>query len=176
MPFEVTSLSTKFKGNTLIETFNELVKFGVRTLGGDVFDSCTNLASVNTTNITSVSSGSASGNGYSPFGYSKVTRIELPNITSIGNYIGVNLSAVWVLGENLSTVYQYSFRTMSSGARSSTYLIYATTPPTLASGTASAANFTGYIYVPDESYDDYIASSSWSPIKAKIRKMSAYTG
>lgn len=164
------------KGNTLIITFPELVRFGVRTLGGDVFDRCTNLESVNTTNITSISHGSASGSGYSPFFNTKVARIELPNITSIGNYIGVHISAVWVLGENLRTINQYTFRTMAAGGRSSTYLIYATTPPVLSSGTTNFANYSGYIYVPDESYDDYITSAAWSPIKARIRKMSAYTG
>lgn len=170
-------LSTKMKGNTLIVQFQELLRFtNVKTLGGDVFDRCTNLESVDTTNVTSISSGSASGNGYSPFYDTKITRIELPNITSLGNYIGIHISAVWVLGESLKTVNQYTFRTTSSGARSSTYLIYATTPPTLSSGTANAANFTGYIYVPDESYDTYIAHASWSPIKARIRKMSVYTG
>lgn len=165
------------KGNTLIVQFPELLRFtNVKTLGGDVFDRCTNLESVDTTNVTSISAGSASGNGYSPFYNTKITRIELPNLTSLGNYIGIHISAVWVLGESLKTVNQYTFRTSNSGARSSTYLIYATTPPTLSSGTANAANFTGYIYVPDESYDTYIAHASWSPIKARIRKMSAYTG
>lgn len=37
------------------------------------------------------------------------------------------------------------------------------------------ANFQGYIYVPDESYDTYIASSAWGPLKSKIKRMSEYT-
>ena len=172
-----TSLSTKFQGNTLISSFPELLKLtSVKTLGGNTFDNCTNLTSVDTTNIITISSGSASGTGYSPFGNSRVSRIVLPNVTSLGHYIGVRLTATWVIGTSLKTVNQYTFRTSSSGGRASTYLIQATTPPTLASGTANAANYQGYIYVPDESYDTYIAHASWSPIKARIRKMSAYTG
>lgn len=173
----VTSIGTVFKGNKVMEYFDELKYFpNVKALGGDAFDRCTKLRTVDTSNITSVSSGSASGSGYSPFFNTLITVIPLPNVTTLGNYIGDHITATWVIGNSLTTVNQYTFRTMSSGNRSSSYLIYATTPPTLSSGTANAANFTGYIYVPDASYNTYIAHASWSPISARIKKLSEYTG
>ena len=115
--------------------------------------------------------------GYYPFDGTKITSISLPNITQLGHYIGVGLSAVWEIGTKLETVEIYTFRCITGTKRNSTYLINTTTPPSLASsGTVSAASFQGYIYVPDESYDDYIASSAWSPIKVRIKRMSEYTG
>lgn len=171
-----STIGTKFKANTLIRTFRELSWFtSMNSIGGDAFYDCTNLETVNTVNITSIGSGSASGEGYSPFHRTKITRLDLPNVTTLGNYIGIRLSAVWVIGTKLASINQYTFRTTSDNPRNSIYLINTVTPASLVSGTSSMANFQGHIYVPDESYDAYIASSAWSPLKSRIKRMSEYT-
>lgn len=47
----VTSLDTKFNGNTEITEFTELNKFGVTSIGQDSFSNCTNLEAINLSNI-----------------------------------------------------------------------------------------------------------------------------
>lgn len=53
-----TSYSTSyFRGNTSIETFDELGQFGVRTLYGAAFQDCTNLRSIDLSKITNINAG-----------------------------------------------------------------------------------------------------------------------
>lgn len=52
----ITNISTIFK-DTTIQTFNELPQLGVTTLNSSAFYGCTELSSVDTTNITSLNGG-----------------------------------------------------------------------------------------------------------------------
>ena len=146
-------------------------------INGFVFDSCTHLEAVSPTNITKLAAGGASGTGYSNFSRTALTRIELPSIRELGNYIGVGINADFIFGASLSSVAQYSFRNMNNANRYANYIILATTPPTLASGTLATNNMGGYIYVPDEAYEEYtINNATWSVIKSKIKRLSEWSG
>ena len=182
----VTSLSNKFRYNELITRFTEMRHFTSVTIlndgnsntniNGFVFDSCTHLEAVSPTNVTKLASGNAGG-GYSNFSRTALTRIELPNIRELSNYIGVGVNADFIFGASLSSVAQYTFRNISNANRYANYIILATTPPTLASGTLYTNNMGGYIYVPDEVYDEYtINNATWSAIKSKIKKLSEWSG
>ena len=79
----VTSLSTKFKGNTDITEFMELGKFGVTSIVADGFNGCTNLIKADLSKISILNSQAftncvnfaGDGNG----------DLRLPSLTSIGN-------------------------------------------------------------------------------------------
>ena len=51
----MTSLDTKFKGNTTITEFMELNKFGVTNIGQNAFSNCTNLEAIDLSNIVTLS-------------------------------------------------------------------------------------------------------------------------
>lgn len=53
----ITSLSGLFKGNTTVQTFDELSQLSVKTLTGGEFHACTNLVSVDTSKITNINGG-----------------------------------------------------------------------------------------------------------------------
>lgn len=53
----ITSLNGLFKGNTTVQTFDELSQLGVKTLTLDEFKGCTNLVSVDTSKITNIDRG-----------------------------------------------------------------------------------------------------------------------
>lgn len=75
----VTSLGGKFKGNTAITSFDELEYFGVKILAASEFNGCTNLQSINLSNIEGI--------GASAFvGCDNLQNInsDLSNATSIG--------------------------------------------------------------------------------------------
>lgn len=147
-------------------------------VNGFVFDRCSKLEAISLDNVTFYSSGAGSGYGYSNFFGTALTRIELPNIITLHNYIGVGINADFILGASLSSVTQYTFRNMNNAFRYSNYVILATTPPELAGSTSfSTTNMGGYIYVPDEVYEEYtINNAAWSAIKSRIKKLSEWDG
>lgn len=66
----VTNIGTIFKGNTLLESFEELKYFGVTTLVNEAFYQCTNLKSIDISNITSC--------GTYVFRECALTKLEVP--------------------------------------------------------------------------------------------------
>ena len=164
---------THFTGVTILNDGN-----GNTSIYGYVFDRCSKLEAISLDNVKYYSAGAGSGNGYSNFSGTALTRIELPNIITLHNYIGVGINADFILGASLSSVTQYTFRNMNNAFRYSNYVILATTPPELAGSTSfSNSNMGGYIYVPDEVYDEYtINNATWSAIKSKIKKLSEWDG
>lgn len=148
------------------------------SINGFVFDRCSKLEAISLDNVTFYSAGTGSGYGYSNFFGTALTRIELPNIIKLNNYIGVGINADFILGASLSSVTQYTFRNMNNANRYANYIILATTPPELAGSTSfSTTNMGGYIYVPDEVYEEYtINNAAWSAIKSRIKKLSEWDG
>ena len=104
----VTSLGGKFKGNTTITSFDELEYFGVTALAASEFNGCTNLQSINLTNIESI--------GASAFvGCTNLQSInsDLSNATSIGasSFDGcTNLFIDEINAAGLVTLGNYAFR------------------------------------------------------------------
>lgn len=84
MADKVTSIGTKFKGNTSIVSFPELgTNFKNVTSLGDAFTNCTNLESVNLDNITTLT---ASEN-YDTFYGSGIKEVSMPNLEKMtGTY------------------------------------------------------------------------------------------
>jgi len=63
---KITDIGTKFKGNTVIETFDELEKFtNVTTISKNAFDGATNLKSINLKNVINL--GDTSGHNQTVF-------------------------------------------------------------------------------------------------------------
>ena len=168
----VTSLQSKFKSNTLIETFNELEKFTKITQFASYEFKNSTLSWINTVNIKTAIGFAFSGCG--------IKTVYYPNIVKANGYFSVyntghmaQYNRLTVLGASLTTIEQYTFR--QSGEQ--TFFVYAKIPPVSnnnALNTYSTAN--EKIYVPDDSYEAYIADSTWAPMAGYIKRMSEYTG
>ena len=171
-------------GNTLIKKFNEMAKFThvkiiTNPSSGNrnaVFTGCSNLEELDTVNITSISGGAGiTGTNSAPLYGTKIKELNFPNLTYWGNYslrtnntlkkvtIGTKLTSVGGQGTN--------------NVKNCAILINTITPPTGETLVRNSSTNTGtYIYVPDDSYDAYYASSVFTNWKSYLRRMSAYTG
>lgn len=103
----VTSLGTKFKGNTTITEFMELSKFGVTSLNESAFNGCTSLTNVDLSKIISI--------GGSVFnGCSSLNGIILPpSITTIGGHAFANCTSLEIADlslPNLESIGTFAFR------------------------------------------------------------------
>ena len=66
-----------FKDNTTIKTFNELSQFGNIKIGGNAFNGCTNLTSIDLSNVTNIES-------YAFYGCSNLQiKLNIPNLISL---------------------------------------------------------------------------------------------
>ena len=180
-----TSLQTKFRQNTLITRFSELIHFTSMTnlSAGTGFGGCTNLTYVNCKNITVLGGGP---NTYDKNFYgTSIECVYIPSLVSIGQYAlqsGTSYAtagqsklhnpAVYVLGESFSTfshrfAFQYVYRKK--------IIILATVPP---SGQVLENGGSWYteIYVPDASYDAYYDAPVFANRKSQLKRLSEYTG
>ena len=172
----IIPLSTIFKGNTLIRTFSELVRFtNMKTIGSGVFNGCTNLTSVNCSNITHCGSGAATATNY-PFANTNISKLELPNVVTLRQYAfttqtnGSTHFKRIILGKGLTSVHRESFRSTWN----TVFVLYAENPPT-ASGALSRYNMgNSCFYVPDDSVAAYKASSVWANWVNYIKPLSEY--
>ena len=142
----VTSLGTKFKGNTEITEFMELSKFGVTAIAQNDFNGCTNLNKIDLSKITVLNSNSFRGctslNGIilptslttiGDDAFKNCTSlaiiIDLPNLKDLGqgafdmDYTKGSLVGIENLGK-ITTLLPYCFRSQKS-------LTYAKLPNTL---------------------------------------------
>lgn len=114
----VTSLGTKFKGNTTITEFMELSKFGVTSLNDSDFNGCTSLINVDLSKIISIGSsafyGCSSLNGiilppsiikiggdaFNGCTSLEIEDLSLPNLTSLGlnAFYGAKIKKISNLG------------------------------------------------------------------------------
>ena len=85
-----------FKNNTNIQTFDELGKFvNCTIIGSEAFRGCTNLTSINLSNITTLSG------TYAFSGCTSLSTISLPKLTNLGSYN--NFSSTGLTQINLGT-------------------------------------------------------------------------
>ena len=129
-----------FKDNTTIKTFNELSQFGNIKIGGNAFNGCTNLTSIDLSNVTNIESYAFYGcsnlqiklnipnlislDGRA-FAYSGITEIEnLGYITRLNNHagIGVFTNCTKLTKVQLPTTIQYIDASAFSGCNNLTYI------------------------------------------------------
>lgn len=186
----VTSLGTKFKGNTEITTFDELKEFGVTSLSQYAFSGCTSLKKINLENIKTLE-------GYNFVSALDGTEVRMPKLSLIQNNQAFYKSGVTVLDFTGSTF----TRTKDSFAENSsrltkvilpntiisigwsafrlcksleTIIVLASTPPSIQSDTFNATNSTFSIYVPDESVEAYKTATNWSAYANIILPLSQF--
>lgn len=181
----VTSLSNKFKQNTLITRFPELIHFTSMTnlSAGTGFGGCTNLTYVNCKNITVL--GGGTGTYDKNFYGTSIESVYMPSLVSIGQYAlqsGPSYAtagqskfhnpAVYVLGESFST---FSHRFAFLYVYRKKIIILATVPP---SGQVleNVGSWYTEIYVPDASYDAYYDAPVFANRKSQLKRLSEYTG
>lgn len=176
-------LGNKFLKNSLIFAFEELKYFTkVTTIGfgySSSFCQCTNLERINTVNIKILNgSTGTTGDTGSPFCYTKVVELNLPNLEKTGPYAfksrGNDGTAGYLrrvtIGEkytNIDGAYSWAY------ANQVEKKIYTKTPPTLSSGTLQThGSGTRYVYVPDDAVDDWKAAPAFANWADKIKPLS----
>lgn len=188
----VTSVGTKFKGNTEITSFNELKEFGVTSLSQYAFSGCTSLKKINLENIKTLE-------GYNFVSALDGTEVRMPKLSSIKNNQAFYRSGVTVLDFTGSTftITKDAFAEASSRLTKvilpntiisigwtafayckslKTFIVLASTPPGLQSDTFRSTNSTFIIYVPDNSVEAYKTATNWSAYANKILPISQYKG
>jgi hypothetical protein len=159
----VTTIGTKFKGNTEISSFDELESFTNVTSLVDAFTGCTGLTRVNLKNITSISRTTSDGSFYN----TALTKAIMPNIVTLGNW-AFRQSTVELAfaGAYCSTISTWAF----NNTPLHTFVCAATTPPSLTNTNAFPSS--AMIYVPDESLAAYQSASNWSTFASRIKGIS----
>lgn len=150
---------------SVLKTVN--LSSNMRTLGNQAFGACYELQTV------TIEEGleTIGSNAFQSCDR-RLTSIHFPNsVTTIGanvlNGCG-NLTDI-VIGSGITAIGNSFF----SGNNSVTIRIYATTPPTLGTNFVPAT-FSGKIYVPDASVNDYKTATNWSTYAAYIYPLSDY--
>lgn len=174
----VTSIGTWFKGNTVIETFDEFEKFtGVTSITTSTFEDCTNLKNIDFPNsLTTIGTSALRGvaitslvlstgfKSISKRGASNNDKLEIVDFPETTESIG---DAAFVYCPSLNTVICRAITppALNSNAFGAGVSVLAQTPISLG---------TGYIYVPDASVTAYREASGWSSYADRIKTLSEY--
>lgn len=154
--------------------FTRITTFG----DGGIFYNCSNLTEIDCYNIRRIQNSASITS--TVFAGTKLSKVYYPNLIRAQQWAfatGTDSTLVnpeiVVIGASFTTIdnagiFQYVARKKM--------FIYAKIVPAF-SGTLGSSGTSGTeYYVPDDSYDDYYASSAWSNLKSKLRKLSTYTG
>mgnify|MGYP002622098426 FL=1 len=135
---------------------------------------CTNLSDYNLVNITSIIGGPGTGNGENsaPFSSTKISELNIPNLTTVGGYCFRNMPSL------KKVVIGTAFTTINS-AYAFSYVRGAIIINTLVPATGSVLNRNGVvgspcIYVPDEVVEDYKAAAAFATWASYIKPISEY--
>lgn len=162
IPQNVTSIGSQaFQNNYLMTRID--IPIGVSSIGTQVFAGCTGVTSIiGFDHLTSIGQ-----QGFKSLGYSG--HIDLDAVVSVGDsaFERSKLTSLHI-GANCTTITWAAFYSMLS---CQWVVIDATTPPTLTS-TNGFASASYPIYVPDASYDSYVAANNWSSYGTRIKKIS----
>lgn len=167
----VTSISTWFKGNTAMTSFNELKYFiNVKALSTSyAFSGCTNLQRVNLENIESMNS--------QVFNNSGIVELILPKIKSLINSALVGMKSITkvVIGASCESIEPNNI--WSWGDRNSVaFILEGTTPPSVATSNNKPDWYGVKFYVPDEAVEVYKAATGWASWAGRIYPVSEYNG
>lgn len=155
----VTSIGTVFKGNTKIETFDELNFFTkVSEISSNAFNGCSNLNSIDLANIQTVQ-----GNA---FGSAALKYVILPKVESISSSALGSMPNVkgFFFGDKISSIANYAARYCSY---LKSIVCTANTPPSLGSSAFQSSPFSG-IYVSPKRVETYKGTTGWSSYSSKI--------
>ena len=144
---KVTSISTWFKGNTAITSFEEFKYFkNCTSLEASAFDGCSAL----------------------------VGELILPSIKVVDQYSFRNCGLTKVdLGADATTIAAYAFQ---NNTAMTAFICRATTPPSLANTNAFSNTNNCPIYVPDASLEAYKTAVNWSAYADRIHPLSEIEG
>lgn len=173
----VTSIDSKFRGNTVMTSFEEFQYFtgGVTssTINAVRFDSCTNLRKIIIPNM---------GNHIlARWFFSNDKNLELVkvmegNVRVDGWFVNECVKLKFLLMPSTlnqlavasSGRYEHFYNTPATCA----YIYKGTLPASVVSGSNTFSNAKGRFYVPDESVELYKVSVGWSGVAARIFPMS----
>ena len=135
----------------------------ITSIGDFAFENCSGLTSIHIpSGLTSINHGTFKD-------CRNVTgNVRIPNgVTSINYYAFSNCRGVtsFEIGTGVTTIQDFAFQDCRS---LSSITINATTPPTLGVSAFSRTNDCS-IYVPCDSYYDYLAASDWVSLRSRIR-------
>lgn len=186
----VKSLGTTFDGNTTITTFDELKEFGVTSLSQYAFRGCKSLKKISLGNIKTLE-------GFNFVNSLDGAEVRMPKLSLIqGNqaFLGSGATVLDFTGSTFM-ITRDSFAQNSSrlnkvilpdtiisigwiafgGCKSlKTFIVLASTPPSIQSDTFNSTNSTFSIFVPDESVEAYKSATNWTSYQSRIKPLSEY--
>ena len=161
--------NTSIEDGLLTRTLTEISNSRVTTIGGNVFHSCRNLATVDLPNVVTV--------GVDAFaGCSALANLNMPNLTTFsGSTFNSCTSLRKVSFPKLQSIPSNLF---SYCSQLRTLILRYSKVVTLVNKNAffftPIEDGTGYIYVPAALVDSYKAASNWSTFAANIRAIEDY--
>lgn len=162
IPTNVTSIGNQsFQNNYLMTSID--IPSGLSSINNYVFSGCTGVTSISGfDHITSIGQ-----YGFASLGYAGY--VDLDSVVTVGSsaFESAKMTSLHI-GANCTTITGAAFFNIKS---LQWVVIDATTPPTLTS-TNGFGNASYPIYVPDASYDSYVAASNWSSYGTRIKKIS----
>lgn len=192
IPNTLSSISEfLFRGNNTLESVTFPSTF--TNIPTEVFQNCSALTSVSIpSSITSIGKSAFYGcSGLSSFpsldhvenigenafyGCNNITgSLSLPNVVTIGiqafRVNSYNVSPIDI-GPNCTSIGTSAFVNVSNGANKATFIIRATTPPTMANNTAfGQAVYIDKVYVPNGTLSAYQSASNWSNYSSKMLEL-----
>ena len=187
---KVTNIQRWFNANTIIKSFPELVKFGVKKLEYNAFKNCTSLQIIDLSNIKEI--GTEAFNGCSPlsgdmallsleiignkaFYYcSKINSFTARRLKTIGNSVFQGCTSIKFF--ELEDITSIDYNAFKDCTGLSYFICRANTPPTLSNASAFTNTNNCPIYVPDAAVEDYKAATNWKNYASRIKPLSEYQG
>jgi len=162
IPTNVTSIGNQsFQNNYLMTSID--IPSGLSSISANTFSGCTGVTSISGfDHLTSIGQ-----SGFNSLGYAG--HVDLDDLATIATsgFESAKITSLHI-GANCTTITGAAFFNIKS---LQWVIIDATTPPTLTS-TNGFGNASYPIYVPDASYDSYVAANNWSSYGTRIKKLS----
>lgn len=162
IPTNVTSIGNQvFQNNYMMTSIG--IPIGVSSIETQTFASCTGVTSISGfDHLTSIGQ-----SGFKNLGFTG--HVDLDRVVTVGSsaFESAKMTSLHI-GANCTTIASAAFFNIKS---LQWVIIDATTPPTLAN-TNAFGNASYPIYVPDASYDSYVAANNWSSYGTRIKKLS----
>ena len=163
----VSSIGTKFKGNTEIVSFNELKQIAnVNCLLSHSFEGCSLLQSINIDNIQTIGE-------YSFYNCKSLSCDIFINISILTGAIFMGCSSLnkVTIGTKCTNM---NWRCFQDCISLKYVKVLPSIPPTISGGNNFYNSNNCPIYVPDESVDVYKSATGWSTYSTRIKALSTF--